>query len=123
MGCDDRFTAPFANANITVVTNPNTLRTMTVAKAEQLAKVNAPSGNNEDNRSGGMVLAILADDRYVDSTYNAAIDDYKVVGLATQPDDNSKACGVDSNWDGLWEYTVAQLEAKHTMPYQLQGIW
>ena len=122
--CDDKFTAPFTNVNITVVTNRTTLQTMTVAEAEQLAKVNAPPGNSEDNGSGGMVLAIVAptDDRSVDSTYDAAIAD-DVTGRATPSADNSNTCVVDYNYAGLWKYTAAQLDAKHTIPYQLQGIW
>ena len=61
-GCDGYFQRPFGDLGIHVVNDAPRLANMTLAEAEQLATL----------AGGGKLLAILADDAYVDSTFGAA---------------------------------------------------
>lgn len=103
---EEKITEPFTNAHIRVVTNRSALQDMTVMEAEQLARL----------KGGGMVLAIFADDEYVDSTYEAAINN-GVVGTYDQANGT-----VDYHWDALWSYAAQELYP-HPGLWQLQGIW
>jgi hypothetical protein len=109
-GCDSAFTTPFTDLGIKVVTNATQLAGMTVAEAEALAKL---------PNDGGMVLGILADDAYVDSTFGDAggVVTYGPLGSGQPKDPNW-------NWDGLWSYAdKVVVGSAHGKPWMVQGIW
>lgn len=101
--CTQDFAKPFTDLGIQVVTDKAKLADMTVQEAEKLATL----------QGGGKVLAVFADDSFVDSTFSAAQNVITKRGFFS----------TKWNWNLLWEYTNKVKSQTHTRPWQVQGIW
>jgi hypothetical protein len=99
--CNGDFSKPFLDLGINVISDAPKLAGMTLAEAETLAT----------QQNGGRVLAVFADDQFVDSTFPAA---QNVI---------TEGVSFGWNWNALWGYADSELGRSHDRPWQLQLIW